>query len=590
MAVFIASPAHAGSTAARAAIDTPTRGQLLYATNFDPSTFNQQVVGTSASLTEGPGPSLVCGVGSAGSKMIASVANWSVAEPTSIWAEDDINLDSMNGQYVASFYFEGIGGNHRHLHIDFSADQIVLRNPSYQDEGPVASIPGLSSGSTFDIVVIDTSPHYQVYVNGTLVIDYTDNLPASTPNGFGFDCASQANGTGSDSLTDFSLYSVNGACAAGWTCGDIGSPTPAGSSSLNGSTWTVQGGGSDIQGTADHFQFASQALSGDGSVSAHVTAQSNTSSWAKAGVMLRATTDPGSPYYAVFATPGNGIDVQYRSAQGGSTGTSHSGTTTLPIYLQITRTGTSFSAFTSSNGSTYTLVPGSTKTVAALSGTLLGGIAVSSHNASSLSTVTMDTVSVTPATSPPPPTCPTGWTCADIGSPAAAGTQSLSGSTWTIQGGGTDLQGASDQFHFVWQTMNANGTVSADVTAQSNSSVWAKAGVMLRLSSDPGAPYYAVFITPGNGVDVQYRSAQGGSTSSSHTGSGTAAVPLYLEIVRSGTSFTAYTSPDGAAWTAVTGSTHTVSALSGALLEGLAVCSHSASALSTVTMSAVVTS
>ncbi|HZU76110.1 MAG TPA: hypothetical protein VFA70_05050, partial [Dehalococcoidia bacterium] len=178
--------------------------------------------------------------------------------------------------------------------------------------------------------------------------------------------------------------------------------------------------------------------------------------------------------------------------------------------------------------------------------------------------------------------------CADIGNPAPAGTQSLSGTTWTIKGGGSDIQGTADAFHYVWQTMAANGSLSADVTAQSASSAWAKAGVMVRLSSAAGSPYYAVFITPSYSVDVQWRAASGGGTSAFHTSTG--AVPIYLQIVRSGTTFSAFTSSNGTTWTAVSGSTHSLSDLAGSLLEGLAVCSHTSSALSTVTMTSVITS
>jgi hypothetical protein len=50
-----------------------------------------------------------------------------------------------------------------------------------------------------------------------------------------------------------------------------------------------------------------------------VASQTNSSSNAKAGVMPRATTDPGSPDYAVLVSPGAGIKVHERSVQGGTT-------------------------------------------------------------------------------------------------------------------------------------------------------------------------------------------------------------------------------------------------------------------------------
>ncbi|HEX8032216.1 MAG TPA: hypothetical protein VF510_00130, partial [Ktedonobacterales bacterium] len=132
---------------------------------------------------------------------------------------------------------------------------------------------------------------------------------------------------------------------------------------------------------------------------------------------------------------------------------------------------------------------------------------------------------------------------------------------WTVQGAGSDIWGTSDQFHYVWQSLAANGTVSAHVTSQTNTSGWAKAGVMLRLSSDPAAPFYAAFVTPSNGLAVQYRATAGANASQASLITGN--TPVYLQIARTGTTFTAYTSTDGIVWTAVPGSSITLASLSG---------------------------
>ena len=85
-----------------------------------------------------------------------------------------------------------------------------------------------------------------------------------------------------------------------------------------------------------------------------------TDPWAKSGVMLRATTDPGSPYYAAYITKGNGLAVQARTAQGVAAIGVASVAGVPPEYLQISRSGTSFTVSTSSDGVTWTAVPGST--------------------------------------------------------------------------------------------------------------------------------------------------------------------------------------------------------------------------------------
>jgi hypothetical protein len=63
----------------------------------------------------------------------------------------------------------------------------------------------------------------------------------------------------------------------------------------------------------------------------------------------------------------------------------------VPIYVKVTRTGTAFSAYTSPDGVTWTLVPGSTVTLS-MTGTLLEGLAVTSHNVGTLCTVNIDGV------------------------------------------------------------------------------------------------------------------------------------------------------------------------------------------------------
>jgi outer membrane protein assembly factor BamB len=365
-------------------------------------------------------------------------------------------------------------------------------------------------------------------------------------------------------------------CPAGWTCADIGSPTPVGTQSASNDTWTVQAGGSDIFGTADQFHYVWQQLTGDGSVSAQVVSQTNTSSNAKAGVMLRLTSDSGSPFYDAVVTPGHGVFIQYRKSQGGGTQSGVNLTTlTVPIYLMVARAGTTFTAYTSSDGVNWTLVPGSSVTLANMTGTLLAGIAATSHNTTKLSTVVFTTVTLN--------TCPLTWNCADIGNPVPSGGQSETNGTWTITAGGNDIWGTSDTFHFMWQSLAGNGVAEAQVASQSNSSTWAKAGVMLRQTSDPGSMYYAAFVTLGNGIVVQYRNVQGGNTAQVQI-SGT--VPVYLLVQRAGTTFTAYTSSDGTAWTQVAGSSVTLN-MTGPVLAGLAATSHNSNTLDTIVMSNV---
>ncbi|QNK81545.1 PQQ-binding-like beta-propeller repeat protein [Nakamurella sp. PAMC28650] len=450
-------------------------------------------------------------------------------------------------------------------------------NWQHGESAPV--IPAIAY--TNGMIVDAAGPTLEVLNASTGAVLYSTALSSNT-----YGPPSVANGVIFANSVDGTVYAfAPTACPVGWGCADVGAVGVAGSQALSGSTWTVAGGGADISGTADAFHFVSQSLPGDGAVSGQVTAQQASNSYAKAGVMLRSSSDPAAPYYAALITPQYGIRVQYRSTLGGGTANAATPAGTVPAYLRVTRAGTTFTAFTSTDGVTWTPVIGSAKTVTALgTGPLLAGMAVSSHNVAALSPVTFDGVAVTPTVAPA--ACPVGWGCADVGAVGVAGSQALSGSTWTVAGGGADISGTADAFHFVSQSLPGDGAVSGQVTAQQASNSYAKAGVMLRSSSDPAAPYYAALITPQYGIRVQYRSTLGGGTANAATPAGT--VPAYLRVTRAGTTFTAFTSTDGVTWTPVIGSAKTVTALgTGPLLAGMAVSSHNVAALSPVTFDGV---
>ncbi len=106
--------------------------------------------------------------------------------------------------------------------------------------------------------------------------------------------------------------------------------------------------------------------------------------------MLRATSAPGSPYFAVLMTATKGVVVQWRTTQGGSTSQTSKIAGTVPLYLRIVRSSNTFTAYTSGDGITWTLVPGSSQTIALPAG-VIAGMAVTSHNTGALGSATFDT-------------------------------------------------------------------------------------------------------------------------------------------------------------------------------------------------------
>ncbi len=186
----------------------------------------------------------------------------------------------------------------------------------------------------------------------------------------------------------FDNFSIATGCSLNWTCSDIGSPALAGSTSLANNVFTLQGAGIDIWGTYDQFQYAYQSLNGDGSIIARVTSQTNTDPWAKAGVMIKESATANANYVMMAVTPGNGLDMQYTF-----NGNVYGGTYTFPnVWLKVSRAGNTFTAYKSTDGTSWTTVGSTTVT---MNSNATVGLFVTSHNGSQLSTVTFDNISIT---------------------------------------------------------------------------------------------------------------------------------------------------------------------------------------------------
>ncbi len=181
-------------------------------------------------------------------------------------------------------------------------------------------------------------------------------------------------------------------------------------------------------------------------------------------------------------------------------------------------------------------------------------------------------------------TLPAGWTQADIGGPSYAGSASYARGVYTVTASGNDIWNSADQFHFTYTTMTGDGTIVAEIASEGNTDPWAKAGVMIRQSLDADSPFVDAFVTPGNGVDMQWRPAQGaGATWGGNIGVN-ASAPYWVKLVRAGTSITGYASADGHNWTNL-GSI--VVPMSTQVYVGLSLTAHNDAAVNTSTFSNV---
>ena len=173
--------------------------------------------------------------------------------------------------------------------------------------------------------------------------------------------------------------------AVAYALAEIGSPSPPGSAHAVSGGYDVTGGGRDIGGTNDQFQFSYQQRSGDFDLKVRIESLDLSDAWAEAGLMARESLEAGSRFASVMATPTiSGSYFQSRSAVNGPTTLVGSFPVNFPnTWLRLQRIGDQFSGYGSLDGQNWRLLGSVTM---ALPSNISFGFAVSSHNTNQTTT------------------------------------------------------------------------------------------------------------------------------------------------------------------------------------------------------------
>lgn len=186
--------------------------------------------------------------------------------------------------------------------------------------------------------------------------------------------------------------SGQGGSSSDWTSGDIGAVGASGATSFAAGTFTVSASGSDIWDAADAFRFVRRRLSGDGTLTARVVTLDPTDAWAKAGVMIRESLDPGSKFAMAVVTPSNGVSLQYRQETSQGCGLADGSDVAAPYWVRITRQGNVFTGSASADGASWNTIGSVTVSMGA---DAWFGLCVTAHNNSLVATATFDSVTWT---------------------------------------------------------------------------------------------------------------------------------------------------------------------------------------------------
>ena len=169
-----------------------------------------------------------------------------------------------------------------------------------------------------------------------------------------------------------------------------------------------------------------------------------------------------------------------------------------------------------------------------------------------------------------------------------------SGQQFGISGGGADLWTDADAYSAIYRpgAAGATATIETEVTAQQDMTGFAKAGIIVRndMTGSGSSPEGVIlFESPSGGIQLEWASAGGDNIDSVSPANGTIpeSLPVYLELVRDGDSYTGYYSYDGADWLTV--GTATVPGQNATQDAGLFVTSHASGSPGQVTFDGLTT-
>jgi arabinoxylan arabinofuranohydrolase len=250
-----------------------------------------------------------------------------------------------------------------------------------------------------------------------------------------------------------------------WTTQDIGAVGLNGGASCTNDVFTVTGAGADIQGAADAFRFVCVPVTGDCAIVARVASVQNVNAWSKAGVMIRESLNTNAANAFIGVTPGNGVTWQDRSSAGGATTWNNTGGLSAPYWFILVRSGNTFTGYRSTDGVNWTQQGVATNFMLS---TVYAGLALTSHDSSSLCMATFDSVAVP------------GWT---VSAPPVMSAQ-LTGAnmmlSWPLTNADFTLQSCADLASRNWQTLSSPA-------AQILGGQWQ---VSLPLPSNAGSTFY----------------------------------------------------------------------------------------------------
>jgi hypothetical protein len=178
---------------------------------------------------------------------------------------------------------------------------------------------------------------------------------------------------------------------------ELGGATPTGGATYSGGIWSVQGGGTEVWGTADSCHFTYKAINGDCAIIAKVESVQNTALNAKAGVMIRTSLSQGAPRALMWLSNRGNLEQNMPSltVYGGTNYGNKTLATGLSTYwVKLERIGNIITGYVSPDGTDWAATDVG-RIDAPVPSTIYVGLMVCSFANGTLNTSTFSNVQIT---------------------------------------------------------------------------------------------------------------------------------------------------------------------------------------------------
>ncbi len=173
------------------------------------------------------------------------------------------------------------------------------------------------------------------------------------------------------------------------------------------------------------------------------------------------------------------------------------------------------------------------------------------------------------------------WEFLDISARSIAklpvyGKTTMQNSVLTVYGTGAGIKGASDYCQFAYQKIVDDGSIIARINSIDEVNSLCQAGLMIRENLEQNSVNALLSLTASQGAVFTVRDSTGKTTKTVASNTAFNTFPYWLQLSRSGNTFTASVSPDSLSWTTIGSAILKFNRLT---LAGLAVSSNNTNAL-----------